>query len=322
MAVDPGSANRFETPAVRLAVATALTVLLVVAIRATATGAQDVSLGAGTRCGPPVSATPEVLVISTPFVITATSTPLPGANEGTTAALVSAVTNFVACWNDRDWPAVSALMTPEFASRHFGLPPGLAVTEAMLRLDEAGLFSLLRVDRAQFVRTNGSNLATIEVRWRQGSATYADLWRFTYVNDAWLLQEIESLPPTMTGEAVGISAYVGSAELRLSRAAVTTTETIAIDIHNDSTSARTVSVVSLGTAPDIAALLSGGNNGTIAPAGFASLGAGEKTQLRLELLPPGDYLVIVDLHAAVLSGDPARALTMPLTVEPTEAGQQ
>lgn len=319
--MNPGDATGGGTrPGARAVVALLVTALVFAAVWSGGGNAQTTPFATPVPvpCGPAISATPVVLTLSTPFVITATATPLPSADESTTRTIANASGQLISCWNTGQWSAYASLLTPAERERRYGSSNPTVAVDFLEGIAALGLNTSIELLEARFARTDGQRLATIEVWWRAGEAITHEQWSFVYQDGGWLMDGAGALELAIQGEAVGIGGTIGPSAFALTRNALAETESIVISLANESPFGRDVWLVSSPVPLSDASFTSGNALGATVH-GWRFVPAGQTRELLLQGLPPGDYTLITGLESGRSGAGTAPVLLAALSVSPAPA---
>ena len=241
---------------------------------------------------------------ATPVADAAAPVGTPVDDQALADEVMSAVENFINCWNAGDLGAAFALATPNLLQAQLGVADA-AQAEASLADVELPLFTILE---AGDVQSHDDGRVSSHVVYMLGEHQYSDSrWYFVRAGDHLLLDEVQQLRPQPEGDTAVVSFSVADDATPVAFdqfSEIPTTDVVILYGVNNGAERHIFTVVRL---PE-------GMTGTPEPGampptdaefvGRISLGPGEQQELALVNLPPGTYVlfdIAVEGSAATLT---------------------
>jgi hypothetical protein len=241
----------------------------------------------------------------------------PSADDEITAELSDAVSALVRCWNARNWMAYASYLAPDLRMERFGSDDIPAIAASLTLLDDRGLVAPIAVDSARFGRFLGGRIAAIQVAWHEGFATYHESWTYVRSGGAWQLDDATPIETILTGPAVGLQLRLTDQGIEAPRDQIAQTALTVLEAVNETGGPFTLTVFSLPSGVDPAALVLGSTRAHLA--GTRSIDSESTQSLVLEDLPAGEYVVAIGLEQTIATGDTTLLHFVRLTVTPVSS---
>ena len=216
------------------------------------------------------------------------------ADEELSAAVIAAAENYAVCFNAGDFEAALSLITPAYLIDVFGTDDAATIAAA-LSGTELPRTTILALDN---VMTYPDGRVSVDAQYQTGDHQYVNSRMFfVQEGDAFYLDDEEFLPAEAEGDAAIIPYAITDDTSPVAFTGATSSVEMPVLIlygQNDSESRHAVTLVRLpeGAAGTPVAELSSDALMAAEFIGAVQIEPGERTELVLLNLPPGDYLLV------------------------------